>query len=378
MSLHFNIQDFLSPVNIAQLCGDENYKNGQLGKAIDIYDGDNFPDVEAADIIFIGCGEQRGAGVLGPANAAPDVVRNHFYQLYYWHENIKMADIGNVIPGDTYNDTIAALKTVMAEINALGKTAVVLGGSHDLTLAQYEVYKSAKQIIEASIVDAVIDLDMESPFKNDHFLMEMITGEPNYLKHYNHIAFQSYLVHPGMLQTLDKLKFDFYRVGHVKENIEEIEPGIRSSHLFSFDVNALANAYAPSNLLTPNGLNGEEACILMQYAGLSAHANTIGIYGYDAAKDKNELTAKQISHMLWYFIDGRYKRKKEAALEDREFFDEYQMAFSEIETAFLRSKKTGRWWMQLPDKKYIACSYKDYLLASSDEIPERWFRAQQR
>lgn len=378
MSLHFNIQDFLSPVNIAQLCGDENYKNGQLGKAIDIYDGDNFPDVEAADIIFIGCGEQRGAGVLGPANAAPDVVRNHFYQLYYWHENIKMADIGNVIPGDTYNDTIAALKTVMAEINALGKTAVVLGGSHDLTLAQYEVYKSAKQIIEASIVDAVIDLDMESPFKNDHFLMEMITGEPNYLKHYNHIAFQSYLVHPGMLQTLDKLKFDFYRVGHVKENIEEIEPGIRSSHLFSFDVNALANAYAPANLLTPNGLNGEEACILMQYAGLSAHANTIGIYGYDAAKDKNELTAKQISHMLWYFIDGRYKRKKEAALEDREFFDEYQMAFSEIETAFLRSKKTGRWWMQLPDKKYIACSYKDYLLASSDEIPERWFRAQQR
>ncbi len=30
--------------------------------------------------------------------------------------------------------------------------------------------------------------------------------------------------------------------------------------------------------------------------------------------------------------------------------------------------------MQLPDSKFIACSYKDYLLASSNEIPERWLR----
>ena len=34
--------------------------------------------------------------------------------------------------------------------------------------------------------------------------------------------------------------------------------------------------------------------------------------------------------------------------------------------------------MQLPDNKFIACSYQDYLLASSNEIPERWLRAQER
>jgi hypothetical protein len=34
--------------------------------------------------------------------------------------------------------------------------------------------------------------------------------------------------------------------------------------------------------------------------------------------------------------------------------------------------------MQLPDNKYIACSYQDYLLASNNEIPERWLRAQER
>jgi hypothetical protein len=116
----------------------------------------------------------------------------------------------------------------------------------------------------------------------------------------------------------------------------------------------------------------------MRYAGMSPNVNSVGIYGYDTANDKEELTAKQISHMLWYLLDGRSRGRKEAHLDERESFTEYYMAFAEVETVFIQSKKTGRWWMQLPDKRFIACSYKDYLLASSNEIPERWLRAQER
>jgi len=82
--------------------------------------------------------------------------------------------------------------------------------------------------------------------------------------------------------------------------------------------------------------------------------------------------------MLWYFIDGKNRAKQEAAIEDRSNFNEYHCSFTEVETVFLQSKKTGRWWMQLPNKKYIASSYKDYTQASHNEIPERWLRAQER
>jgi arginase family enzyme len=275
-------------------------------------------------------------------------------------------------------DTYAALKTVISELIGLGKTVVILGGSHDLTLAQYEAYRSRNTIIEATCIDAMIDLTIESPLRNDNFLMEMLTGEPNMIRHYNHVAFQSYLVHPHMLETMDKLRFDCFRVGHVKENIEEMEPVIRNSQMFSFDIAAIANAFAPTNQITPNGLTGEEACVLTRFAGLSPSISTIGIYGYVPHRDKDDLTAKQISHMLWYLIDGYNKGQREARLEEKDSFNEFHLAFGEIETVFLQSKKTGRWWMQLPDKKYIACSYKDYLLASSNEIPERWLRAQER
>jgi formiminoglutamase len=224
----------------------------------------------------------------------------------------------------------------------------------------------------------LIDLNLDSDFRCDNFLMEMLTGEPNFVRHYNHIGFQSYYIHPRVLETIDKLRFDCYRVGNVKENIEEMEPVLRNSHLFSFDISALAYTYAPANHGSPNGLDGEEACTIMRYAGMSANVNTIGIYGYDVDKDVHDLTAKQISQMLWYLMDGRSRSRREAKLDEKDSFNEYHTAFAEVETTFLQSKKTGRWWMQLPDRKFIACSYKDYLLASSNEIPERWLRAQER
>ena len=82
--------------------------------------------------------------------------------------------------------------------------------------------------------------------------------------------------------------------------------------------------------------------------------------------------------MLWYLMDGMLKGKQEAALIETENFSEYKMAFAEVETTFLQSKKTGRWWMQLPEGNFIACSHRDYLLASQNEIPERWMRAVER
>ena len=118
--------------------------------------------------------------------------------------------------------------------------------------------------------------------------------------------------------------------------------------------------------------------MLARYAGMSPVVNSFGIYGYQPAGDASELTAQQISQMIWYYIDGINKGKLEAALKERDSFYEYNTAFAEVETLFLQSKRTGRWWMQLPDTRFIACSYKDYLMASNNDIPERWLRAQER
>ena len=374
---NLHILDYLEPVSLQELCQEGEYKDGQVGKSISTHDQD-FPDLQQADIILVGCAEERGSGRYKKSFDGPNAIREQLYRLYYWHPDIKLVDVGNIKFGSTLSDTYAALKAVVMELTKIEKTVIILGGSHDLTLAQYYTYADRRKIVEVACIDALIDLNIDSVHKADQFLMEMLTSEPNYITHYNHIAFQSYFVHPGMLETMDKLRFDCFRVGHVKENIEEIEPVVRNSNLLSFDLSAISNAYAPAAAVSPNGLDGEEACTLMRYAGLSPNLNTIGLYGYNVEKDRDKLTARQISQMIWYFIDGRSRGKREARLDERDAFVEYRTAFAEVQTTFLQSKKTSRWWMQLPDLKYIACSYQDYLQASSNEIPERWLRAQER
>ncbi len=371
-----SIIDFLDPVNLSEISLDAGYKDGQIGRVVKIFE-DEFPDIEEADIVLVGCNEQRGSALLHQSGAA-NAIRNEFYSLYYWHEDIKLADVGNIKVGKQLNDTHAALKMVCQELMNAGKMIVVLGGSHDLTLAQYYAFADDRKLMDAVGIDAVIDINIDSPLRSDNFLMEMLTAEPNYMRHYNHIGFQSYFVHPRMLETMDKLRFDCYRVGNVKEHIEEMEPVVRNCHLLSFDISALAHAFAPANHFTPNGMNGEEICTIMQYAGMSPNMQSIGIYGYRPEKDVESLTARQISQMLWYLMDGKSRGNKEARIDESDSFNEFHTAFAEVDTVFLQSKKTGRWWMQLPNKQFIACSYKDYLLASSNEIPERWLRAQER
>lgn len=372
------ILDFLEPVNKTLLSEDEGYKDNQLGNNIVAYEN-IFPDIEHTDLVLLGCDEYRGNGLFQKNSfSSANAVRKELYKLFHWHNEVHVADAGNIKPGATMQDTYAAMRTVVAELMKQGRKILIIGGSHDLTLAQYDVYAKQNKIIEAACIDAAIDLNTESVIPADNFLMQMLTSEPNFVRHYNHIGFQSYFVHPGMLETIDKLRFDCFRVGKVKENMEDMEPVIRNADMLSFDIRAIQHAHAPANYFTPNGFTGEEACMLMQYAGMSNNLSTIGIYSYRHEIDDNSLTAKQISHMLWYLMDGIQKGKHEARLTEQHNFNEFRIAFAEVETTFLQSKKTGRWWVQLPEGNYIACSHHDYIIASQNDIPERWLRAVER
>jgi formiminoglutamase len=183
-SLH--IADFLNPIRLAFISNDDPYHDGQIGRMITAYESE-FPEVHDADVILVGCADQRGSGPF-KASDSPDAVRRELFRMYHWHTSIKIVDIGNVKTGSSLEDSYAALKTICKEIGSINKPLVIIGGSHDLTLAQYYAFADQQRLIEAVCVDALIDLDMNSPSPADHFLMEILTGEPNFVRHYNHIG----------------------------------------------------------------------------------------------------------------------------------------------------------------------------------------------
>lgn len=350
----------------------------QWGSRLQFATQDHF-DLSDADVVIVGCGEQRGMHEEAVYSQAPDAIRKELYQLFQWHPDIRIADAGNILQGESVDDTRAALRIVLQELQDAGKIVILLGGSHDLTLQQYEAFKSQRQLINAVVADAEIDLDETERITDRSFLLDMLTAQPNFVRHYTHLAFQSYFVHPRMLETLDKLRFDFLRVGRLRENIEEAEPALRNAELFSFDMNTVRFSDSPANVHgSPNGLSGDEACALTRHAGMAAALSSFGIYGYDPKADVHGMTARLIAQMIWYFVEGLAMRRQEAALEDREEFAEFHVRFTANDTTFLKSRRSGRWWMQLPNELFVPCSYGDYLIACNDEIPERWLREQER
>lgn len=369
-----DLRHFFTPTHFIETVPEGTYEPAQLGASIRPAIDESF-EWEDADVVIVGCGGySREADTSGP-----DAIRQELYKMYGWHTDVKIADAGNIVKGARPRDTIAALRTVLAELQQAGKTVLVLGGPHDLTMQQYEAFKKSEKLVHATVTDMLIDMDEAEEQSEHNFLMDMLTGQPNFIRHYNHIGFQSYYVHPRILETLDKLRFDFFRLGVVREHMEDMEPVLRSSHMYSFDISAIKHCDAPANVKgSPNGFTGDEACLLARYAGMGTHLTSMGIYGYNPADDVHNITAKQIAQMVWYFIDGRLVRKNEAALTDSNEYYSFNISFTENDTIFLKSKRTNRWWMQMPDGSYIPCSFKDYQLASSGDIPERWLREQER
>jgi arginase family enzyme len=242
-----SLLEFLEPVPIHTIANEQSFAETNIGGLIDMYVSEGaLPEIENADLVIIGCNDMRGAGIHCNHSSA-NAIRETFYPLFYWHIEVKLADLGNVKICATLADSYAALKTVVKEMIAAGKKVVVIGGSHDQTIGLYQAYAETETIIEAVSVDTVIDLNMDSPAPADHFLFQMLTEKPNYLKHYSYIGFQSYLTHPDMLQTIDKLRFDCVRVGKSKEDLNEMGPIIRTAALFTFDISAIQYAHAPAN-----------------------------------------------------------------------------------------------------------------------------------
>ena len=52
MSPNLHINDFLEPINPAELSQDQGYKDGQIGKLIDAND-ETFPDFYEADLVLV-------------------------------------------------------------------------------------------------------------------------------------------------------------------------------------------------------------------------------------------------------------------------------------------------------------------------------------
>lgn len=350
-----------------------------------------FPSLDGFQIAIIGVEEDRQALNNQGCALAANAVRKYLYNLHKGTSFPAIVDLGNIKQGATVSDSYTALSITISELIKQRIVPVVIGGSHDLTYAQYLSYVLLDHTVDVVIVDPKFDInESEDDINAQSFLYKIILHKPNYLFNLSLLGYQTYFVDQKSIEIIEKLKFDAHRLGKLKEKLEEVEPLVRTADMLSFDISAIRHSDAAANAYSsPNGFYGEDACQIARYAGMSDNLTSIGFYEMNPKLDVQNQSAMLMSQMIWYFADGYANRKNDLPLSDKSNFIKYTTSLknNQYQLVYYKSKKSNRWWMEVPissqNSKYekhhlIPCSYHDYETACNDELPDRWWQAYQK
>lgn len=390
-----SLADFFSPLSTDKFTPKHGFYTSQLGLKASFYT-DTFPDLEDKqyDIAIFGVLDDRAAVNNEGCALGPEYFRAQFYTLHEGAFNSRIIDLGNIRAGAAISDTYVAVKMVVAELIKMDILPIIIGGGQDMTYAQYLAYESLEQKVDLVVVDSKFDLDEEDQeglaAKSDTYLNKILLHQPNYLFNFSNIGYQTYFVNQDSLKVMSKLYFDAHRLGEFSADITLTEPIIRNASMISFDIGAIRSSDAKGNAnASPNGFYGEQACRIARYAGMSDKLSSIGFYEFNPVFDQNGQTAMLLAQMVWYFIDGFYNRKKDFPLSPKSQYLIYRASLNDGsgEMLFVKSKKSDRWWMQVPyptglskNERFhlVPCRYDDYTTAVNGEMPDLWWRTFQK
>lgn len=379
--------DFLSPVDDEIIQYINGLSSQHLGSKVVFHTDKEFPDIEKVKIAIIGVLENRGAvNYVDDEEVNLDAIRKELYALFPGNWQNSIADLGDITPGNSLEDTFFALQKVAAKLIRKGIIPIVIGGSQDLTYPLYRAYDNQEQMVNLVSIDSKFDFGkQEEGIKANSYLSKIILDEPNNLFNYTNIGYQTYYNSQEEIDLIEKLFFDAYRLGEISNNIELAEPTFRDADIISIDLTSVKSSYSGNFItFTPNGFDGKEICSLARYAGISDKVSSFGIFNYNNKKEGAVL----ISQIIWYFIEGVNYRSNEYPFGTKENYLKYIVPLENEELVFYKSNKTGRWWIEinffegqhnkLKKNTLLSCSHDEYLAACGNEIPERWWKAQRK
>jgi arginase family enzyme len=377
--------DFLEPIDTETFELIQGLTSQQLGSKVVFHTQDQFPDLNKVNIAVIGVLDNRGSG-QGTETVNLVTVRNELYAMFPGNWDASIADLGDILAGNTIEDTYFALRKVVANLIKKKIIPIVIGGSQDLTFALYRAFDELEQMVNLVAIDSKFDFGKENDeVSAASYLTKIIVDEPNNLFNYCNIGYQTYYNSQEEIDLVEKLFFDGYRLGEISNNIALAEPVFRDADLVSLDLNSVKSSDSGNFIsFAPNGFNGKEICSLSRYAGISDKVSIFGIFNYNNSAQESVL----IAQIIWYFIEGFHYRSNEYPFGSRENYIKYSVPLEEEVLVFHKSDKTDRWWIEIPfisngnnklkRNTLLPCSYDEYLAACNQELPERWWKAQRK
>ena len=381
---------YLSPVDDLILSHMNLNSSLILGKRINIYSDVSAPlELDDVDIAIIGVNEYRNTHNSVGEDFSLNEVRKTLYNLFPGNWSLNISDLGDLRLGDTVSDTYLALQSIVSELLKNNIIPVIIGGSQDITYANYRSYDYLEKTVNIVNIDPNFDLgDSSKPMKNNSYLGKIILDKPHNLFNYSTLGYQTYFNSQEEIDLMQKLYFEAYRLGELSNNIQNVEPVLRDANIVTLDLKSVRSSEVSSKQkFSPNGFSGKEICAISRYAGISNKVSSFGVYEYIPSVE-DEATEMLIAQVIWYFIEGVNCRVMDSNFYNTADFQKYTVLVDEQELIFLKSLKSSRWWVEIPflqnsnnkleDHSLLPCMHQDYVDASKGVVPERGYKAQKK
>jgi arginase family enzyme len=377
--------DFLAPLDTDLLIDIKRLSSQHLSSKVVFHTDQDFPDISKVNVAIIGVFENRG-GYNETSEADLSYLRLQLYSLFPGNWSQTIADLGDILPGNSKEDTYFAVQKVVSKLIKNKVIPIIIGGSQDLTYALYRGYDDLEQMVNLVSIDNKFDFGKQDGLVSaESYLSKIIVDEPNNLFNFSNVGYQTYYNSQEEIDLVEKLFFDAYRLGEVCNNISIAEPVFRDADLVSLDLNSVKSSDSGNfDNFQPNGFDGKQICALSRYAGLSDKVSCFGVFNQNYSKQESVL----IAQIIWYFIEGIHYRSKEYPFGSKESYIKYTVPFEDEDIVFFKSNKTDRWWIEIPfftnshnklkKNTLLPCTHEDYLAACNQEFPERWWKAQRK
>jgi len=341
------------------------------------------PVLANVSVAIVGVNESRNAFEERQEGLDLSGIRIQLYSLMMGNWNSSIVDLGDIEEGDAVEDTYFVVKEIVAGLLEENIIPIIIGATQDITYPAYRAFDGLRDRVNLVAIDSRFDFGMEGDLISpDSYMSKIITDKPNNLFNFSNLGYQSYFNAQEELDLMERLFFDYYRLGELIADITLAEPVLRNAHLVSMDARAIRAAeMGLSDNFSPNGFTGREICTIARYAGISDNVSIFGVYECE----NNNQSFQLVSQIIWYFIEGLNFRIQELPDSKNDNFTKYTVPTANESLVFLKSHLTERWWVEVPSiltahtktnsPALLPCTESDYLDACNQNIPERWFKA---
>lgn len=199
---------------------------------------------------------------------------------------------------------------------------------------------------------------------------------PSFFIKSRYLGYQRHICDLDDVMEIENHHCNSMSLGKIRTYPAMTEPVLRDIQLLHLNLSVVRAADCPScGDALPTGLNAEELCQIMKYAGMANHLKAFFISTDNISNQDNQSAVQLLAESIWYFLEGINHQCKDHPKLSKDFSE--FLIFSQeldIDLTFIRHNQSHKWWLKYPNGaefSYLAATYDEYQSCASDEISDR-------